>query len=135
MGAVAVFDYPAWVARFPELSGSVPAATAQAYFNDAGLLYLNNQGGSPVADVPTQLSLLNLLVAHMAKLATQELVGRITNASQGSVSVTAAFDASGQPNAQWFLQTQYGAMFWQGTGRFRRARYIVARAPVRRQFW
>lgn len=135
MGAVATFDYAAWKARYPEFN-TVSSSLAGQYFVEAGL-YLNNTGAGPVADAPTQLMLLNMLVAHIAKLnavientPASDLVGRINNASEGSVSVGAEADLPpGSP--QWFAQTKYGFAFWQATARFRRMNYIPG--PTRNQ--
>lgn len=128
MGAVATFDYNAWLARYPEFT-TVSASLANQYFTEAGL-YLNNTGSGPVADTPTQLMFLNMLVAHIAKLnavveniPSSDLVGRIANASEGSVSVQAQADLA-PGSAQWFAQTKYGFAFWQATARFRKMQYV-----------
>ena len=132
MGAVATFDFPTFVARYPEFASLTPAL-AQAYFDEA-TLYLANDGSGPVGDAGQQLVLLNMLVAHIAKLSgvgspggaaagPQGLVGRISSASEGSVSVSA--DLSGLPAAAaWLSQTPYGLGFWNATARFRRGRYV-----------
>lgn len=128
MGAVATFDYSAWKVRYPEFQ-TVPASLAAAYFTEAGL-YLNNAGAGPVDDIPTQQMLLNMLVAHIAKLnaviensQSPDLVGRINNASEGAVSVGAELLLN-PGSSQWFAQTKYGIAFWQATARFRQMRYI-----------
>lgn len=128
MGVVATFNYQQWVLRYPEFQ-TVSASMAAAYFTEAGL-YLNNTGAGPVDDVPTQLVLLNMVVAHIAKLnaplenaTSPDLVGRINNASEGAVSVGAELDVPAG-SAQWFAQTKYGIAFWQASSRFRQMRYI-----------
>lgn len=128
MGVVATFDYAKWQARYPEFQ-TVSASMAGSYFTEAGL-YLNNTGAGPVDDIPTQLMLLNMVVAHIAKLnavienaASPDLVGRINNASEGAVSVGAELDVP-TGSAQWFAQTKYGIAFWQASARFRQMRYI-----------
>lgn len=132
-----VFDYAGWAARYPEFS-SVSQATAQAYFNEAQL-YMDNTGSSPVADdsVGGQRSmLLNMVTAHIAALnsgvngqAPSSLVGRISNASEGSVSVAAQMDVSAG-SAQWFAQTKYGIAFWQATTQFRMMLYAPGPVPI-----
>ena len=127
MAAAVVFDYQKWIARYPEF-GSVPEPTAQAYFDEA-TLYLRNDGTSPVTSDVAQLVLLNMVTAHIAKLnaiingqAPSELVGRITDASEGSVSV--GVDKQALPgSAAWFAQTKYGYAFWQATRAYRTAHY------------
>lgn len=137
MAAVA-FDYGAWAARYPELAAWVSQPQALAYFNEAGL-YCDNTDASPIADdsVGGQRSmLLNMVTAHIAKLnapvngqAASPLVGRITSATEGSVTVQA--DMGQQPgSAAWFQQTQYGAAFWEATRRYRSMRYVPG--PARR---
>lgn len=131
MGVVATFNYQQWVLRYPEFQ-TVSASMAAAYFTEAGL-YLNNTGAGPVDDVPTQLVLLNMVVAHIAKLNavienadSPDLVGRINSASEGAVSVGAELDVAAG-SAQWFAQTKYGIAFWQASARFRQMRYIPGR--------
>ena len=120
------------------------------YF-DLATTFCRNDGGGPVgagvggcgglfsffsspttsaAATQLQTNMLNLLTAHLAQLfaplptgqPASGLVGRITSASEGSVSVSAEFPAS--PAAAWFLQTAYGAAFWQMSAPFRTARYL-----------
>jgi hypothetical protein len=85
-------------------------------------------------------ALLNMLVAHLAQLnlpagggdgsaggtnaaAPSPLVGRITNATEGSVSVQTQMDLP-LGSAQWFNQTPYGAQFWAATAAYRTMRYV-----------
>ena len=127
MGVSVTFDYNVWQKRYPEFS-TVDPVLAQAYFDEAAL-YLRNDGTGPVADEGTQRTLLNMLTAHIAKLnatvngqAPSDLVGRITDATEGSVSVGA--DKTPLPGtAAWFAQTKYGFAFWQATRAYRTARY------------
>lgn len=136
MGAVAVFDFAAWSARYPEFS-TVSSAQATAFFNEA-TVYHRNDGGGPVADANKQAVMLNALTAHIAMLAVgigavqapAAMVGRISSATQGSISVSA--DAAALPGtAAWFSQTVYGLNYWQMTASYRTMRY---RAPAPRYF-
>jgi hypothetical protein len=132
MGAVATFSYPTFIARYPEFA-SVTATQAAAFFNEA-TVYCRNDGGGPVNDQNTQNTLLNMLTAHIAFLSVgtaaqpgpQALVGRISSASQGSVSVSAEMGAT-PGTAAWFMQTQYGAAYWQASSPYRSFRYAVRR--------
>lgn len=129
MMAVAVFDYSVWSARYPELSATVAQPLASSYFDEAGL-YLNNTETSPVADVARRLVLLNMLTAHIAALnmpGSSALVGRVSNASEGSVSVQAEYAPPG--TSAWFVQTKYGAAYWQATAYLRTMRYIAGIGP------
>lgn len=132
--AIAVFDYSAWAARYPEIAGSVNAQLAGLYFVEA-TLYLDNTDASLVADAAQRLVLLNMLVAHIALLnatingtAPSGLVGRVTSATEGTVSVQVDAGAiSG--TAAWFAQTSYGYAYWIATARYRGARYIPGIQP------
>ncbi|MDE2434732.1 MAG: DUF4054 domain-containing protein [Sphingomonadales bacterium] len=134
--AIAVFDYAAWSSRYPEFAGGVDANRAALFFAEAGL-YLDNTDASPVSDVATRLMLLNMLVAHIAVLAgglepdgkPTGVVGRVSGASEGSVSLT--IETGLLPGtAVWFQQTPYGLSFWQATLNLRQARYIPAPAYI-----
>jgi hypothetical protein len=130
MGVV-TFDFGVWSARYPELVPNVTPAQAQAYFQEA-TLYLSNTDSSPVRDINRRALLLNMLTAHIAALnsgvsgqAASPLVGRITSASEGSVSVS----VDGGPvsgSSAWFLATRYGAAYWQLTASLRTFRYVPA---------
>ena len=123
----AVFDYGAWAARYPGLAATTSSATANAMFQDAALTLLSNSDASVVQDVPTRLALFNMLVAHLATLAARDaetggaLVGRISNASEGSVSVGVADYPVG--SGKWFEQTGPGALYWQAIRPYRQGRY------------
>ncbi len=124
---VVVFSYATWIATYPEFA-SVSEPTAQGYFNQA-TLYLDNTACSLVQDVGKRAVLLNMLTAHIAALAAKNttpgggLVGRIDSATEGSVSVHA--DMPGvTANSAWFMQTPYGASYWQATAQYRTMRYV-----------
>ena len=132
MSGVVAFDYSLWSARYPELASSVSQPLATIYFSEAQL-YCDNTDCSPIQDATdggVRCMLLNMLVAHIAALnapingqAASPLVGRISNATVGSVSVAAQFDVPAG-TAQWFAQTKYGAAFWAASAQYRMAHYI-----------
>lgn len=134
MGVVAVFDYPTWALTFPQFS-NLSSVQVSDFILPIAQGYVRNDGGGPVSNVQQQSVLLNLMVAHVAQLlfgsTTQPLsplVGRITDATQGSVSVSA--DMPEEPGAAWFQQTTYGAMFWQLSLPYRTFRYIPRCRPA-----
>lgn len=135
MGAIATFDYEKWLARYPEFNGSVTKAQAEAYFVEA-TIYHANDGSGLVAVAEQQRVLLDMLVAHIAKLyatvngqTPSGVPGRISNASEGSVSV--GYDLANMPAAAaWFAQTSYGLSYWQATAAYRTARYLPGSRPV-----
>lgn len=140
--AVAVFDYTKWAALFPYLAGAggVTDPIASAFFGVAELLF-NNTACSPITDPDKRLVYLNYAVAHLARLAgypvasggtavPSDTVGRVSSATEGSVSVS--FDyGSVSENQAWWVQSPEGATFWQLTRAMRTARYI---APPPRNF-
>lgn len=122
--AVAVFNYGTWAASYPELAETVTPTMANAYFGQACFI-LDNTNCSPVRDVTQRLGLLNMLVSHYAVLYSASrggLVGRISSATEGSVSVAAEY--KGPQSAAWFIQTPYGAAFWQAMINYRSATYF-----------
>lgn len=135
MGVV-VFDVARFRVRYPEFA-TLPDVLLQDYF-DESTLYLNNTECSPVSDLTRRALLLNMVLAHIAKLyggeggqAASPLVGRISSATEGSVSVST--DMGAVPGtAAWFMQTKYGASYWQATVNLRSFRYIPGRSlPAR----
>lgn len=134
MGAVATPNYAAWEALFPEFS-NVNSAQYALYF-DLAAQYCRNDGCGPASTVAIQTRLLNLMTAHIAFLlagdnksdGASSLVGRINTASEGSVSVGAEMPGANATSA-WYLQTKYGAAFWQATAPYRTARYRAPRGP------
>lgn len=124
-----VFDPAAFKARYPEFyNASTPSLAA--CFDEAGL-YLSNTDNSPVQNLTRRATLLNMLTAHVAYIGgllsadgMPRPVGRVSQASEGSVS--AAFE--GVPptpgSGAWFQQSQYGTAFWQATSSLRGMRYI-----------
>lgn len=127
MGVVAAFDYTVWSARYPEFS-NVTSAQALAFWNE-GTLYHANDGTGPVQDVTQQQTLLNMLAAHIAMISVgtaaqpaSGLVGRVSSANQGSVSVSV--ENAGVPGtAAWFVTTVYGFSYWQATTTYRTMHY------------
>lgn len=132
------FDYAAWIVRYPEMA-AVSATAAAAYFAEAGL-YLDQGPTSAVRDPVKRLLVSQMIVSHIASLATQAagggggspgLVGRISSASEGSVSVSAAYEVPG--TAAWWSQTPYGASAYAATAICRTARFVPGqRAGIRR---
>jgi len=141
MGAVVSFDYNGLVAMFPAMT-PVGAPLLEVYWGIATTMH-RNDGGGPVGDAGLQASLLNMLTAHLAQLFaprdangnpaasgadSPNVVGRISSASEGSVSVqTEALQGFTTAQASWLSQTKYGALYWAATAQFRTFRY--RRAP------
>lgn len=134
------FDYDTWIAGYPIFAGCTPTQ-GQAWFNRADLYFANDICNPAICVGLTRFAMyLYMLTSHIAWLsaprdasgnpaatgqAPPAIVGRISSATEGSVSVTSEFGASGSPSEAWFLQTPYGAEFWQATAQFRTARYLA----------
>lgn len=136
MGAVVVFDYASWIKRYPEFA-SVDAGLVKDYYFAEATLYHANDGCGPIEDEGQQLALLGMVVAHICQLnapmrgapvqtGSPQLVGQITEATEGSVSVTATNDHP-PGTVQWWQQTKYGAAWWAATVGFRSMRYRAGR--------
>ena len=129
--AVVDFDLTYFLTRYPMMSQDNPDIFA-LYFDEAELL-VNNTDSSIVRDVGERKILLHLVTAHIATLNGQNkdiqnngIVGRIASASEGSVSVGADYgNAPVSGSMAWFLQTPYGAQYWQLTNKYRRFHYVV----------
>src|SRR6201999_4036529 len=77
-------------------------------------------------------TLLSLLTAHITALKDGSngqpppgIVGRVDKATEGSVSVSADMGTMAYGQA-YYMQTQWGALYWQATARYRTMRYIPA---------
>lgn len=122
---VAAFNYLTWVARYSEFAATVNADLANEYFAEA-CLFVDNSACSIVTDEPRRRLFLGMVTAHIAALngpGSSTLVGRVNQASEGSVSVSTDYGTQAASAAFW-LQTKYGAAFWQATAGYRTARYI-----------
>lgn len=121
-----VFNQAVFKITYPEFSGASDSALNVCFAQ--ACLYLNNNNCSPVQDLTRRAQLLDLLTAHVAQLRGLRNVspgalpvGRVSNASEGSVSAGLEYGIPGKQ--AWFIQTQYGAMFWQATISLRSFRY------------
>jgi hypothetical protein len=130
--AIVTFDPANFALAYPAFS-NVPTTVLQNSFNLATLL-CNNTDKSPVEDVAIRETLLWLLVAHISTLngqtnttvangsaGTPQALGRISSATEGSVSISSDYPMSN--NSAYFKQTQYGAMYWQMILPYRTFRY------------
>lgn len=128
------FDPVEFVAVYPEFTGLTNAAMQNA-FNDATFL-LNNSCGSAVCDANQRMALLYTLTAHVLLIdkgtndgagnvtPAQGIVGRIDTAAEGSVNVSAQYNDEVTQSEAYFIQTKYGAKFWQQTAPYRTMHYV-----------
>lgn len=155
------FDWIWWSTRYPELSEWCSPGQAQGYF-DIATLYCENtangmatlamcelaiaiglcgypSAGVLLSNIPKRQMLLGLLTAHVAALNApiggnqpSGLVGRISNASEGSISVAVAYpEVAG---AEWYNTTRYGAMFWTATKQYRIGQYFPGPGAIGERF-
>lgn len=131
--AIVVLDIPKFRAMFPEFSNLTDAQLP--FLFDQSTDYLNNSEYSLVEDAVKRERLLYLLMAHLVYLRYGDtngnggsgMVGRLSSASEGSVSVSS--DA-GQIEFRymWYTQSPYGMDFWQATKVYRMANYYPGSA-------
>lgn len=135
MSGVVEFNVDKFRSLYPTLKATVDQLNW--YFIEAAML-LNNTSKSCIKSLAEREVLLFLLVAHMAVLQQRiegdnEVVGRVSSASQGSVSVTLD---NGQTTLsdKWYQQTPYGSKYWALTAKYRSFLYIATNIamPVRR---
>jgi len=137
MDDVVVFDPVEFRALYPSITAT--DVQLEDYFAMAET-FLDNTKCSVVKDLGARKRMLYLLVAHIATITRMAekgnpVVGRISNATEGTVSVSLDYGTMGN-NERWYLQTPWGAMYWQLTKRYRSAVYRlgIAPMPVQRTF-
>ena len=138
MGVMVTFDPVAWAAAYPQFS-NVSAASLTGVILPLAQVYCRNDGGGPIDDPNMQTQALGLMVAHCAQLffgsTTQPLssiVGRVSNASEGSVSVTTSWPEASSLNEAWLSQTQYGAAFLVLISSVTLGRYFPKQTPLQK---
>lgn len=130
--AIVALDVDYFARRYPTINVS-DADLLQDYF-DESCMFVNNTDSSIVSDVGERKILLHLLMAHIAALngfdspdgsdVSSGLVGRVTSATEGSVTVSTDYGASISEQQAYFLQTPFGADFWAKTKKYRSFMYI-----------
>ncbi len=128
------FDNAEFIAAWPEFTG-ISSARNQVAFNFATLL-LNNSCGSLVCDANVRMSLLYILTAHIGFLINgtndgagnvnppYQVVGRLASATEGSVTAAVEYSSEVSESEAFYIQSKYGAMFWQMTAQYRTMHYI-----------
>jgi hypothetical protein len=131
---VVTFNFDNFAQAYPEFADVNPVR-AQSMFSIAEQSLLDNTGGSPVQDANYLTQLFYMLVAHLLTIfkpvpgpsGNNAPVGRMNSAAQGTVNVGFEYNIpEGSAIAAWYNTTQYGAMFWMATARFRSARYYAS---------
>jgi hypothetical protein len=131
---VVQFVFSEFATQMPEFAG-INQAWAATAFTDATFL-LSNSCRSPIRDANKRQYFLYLLTAHVCFLRfgsndgagnvtpAPGIVGRVSDAHEGSVSVRAEYSATNVPQGQaFYIQTRWGALYWQQTAKYRAFRY------------
>lgn len=126
--AIVNLDITIFRAMYPEFSNVTDALLP--FLFDQSTDYLDNTDFSLVDDAVKRERLLYLLMAHLAYVKYGDaqnnggsgMVGRISSASEGSVSVSADMN-QGEFRYSWYTQSPYGMSFWQATKVYRMANY------------
>ena len=126
---IVTFDPNAFCTQYPSFC-KVSSVALQNNFNLA-TLQLNNSWCSVVQDEPTRQMLLYLLTAHITALLNgvngkgpTGLVGRLSSATEGSVTANVDYLSNPTEAEAYLTQTQWGATFWRSTVVYRTAQYI-----------
>jgi hypothetical protein len=128
---VVTFDPTAFIALYPAFA-AVSVDTLTSYFTMAEA-FVDNTPRSVVQNLDLRTTLLYLITAHIAFLfgrassgdgSTAAVVGQMVSAGEGSVN--ASFAASANKNAAFWMQSQYGALYWQMILPFRSFHYMPA---------
>ena len=141
---IVTFVYADWLAVYPEFTATATAAQGQNDF-DIATLFLDNTECSPVQDVTRRTSLLYMITAHVAQLyqgssgpggsTISPIVGRVSQATEGSVSISSELAGMGK-NEAWWVQTKYGLMAWQAMAPYRAGKYYPPpQIPLAAQSW
>lgn len=138
---IVTFDEAAFLLRYPMFNAWATANPGQLQerFNEVTAIYINNTAYATVRDVTERGYLINYAIAHVVAIegalsdpadggaSASGKVGRVSSATEGSVSVS--LDMGAVPGtAAWWLQSQFGAAYWNATAKYRTFRY--GRAPA-----
>ena len=133
---VVVLDTAKFRELYPQFS-KFTDAQLQNFFYQAEMLF-NNTERSCIKDLGRREMLLFMIMAHLAQLqsnidAGNNSVGRMSSATEGSVSVSLDYGTVSN-SERWWLQTPYGAQYWQFIARYKTAAIISVHQgmPVRR---
>lgn len=132
--AVVVWDSAQFKTAFPEFA-AVPDARLEILFSLAEGL-LDNTDASIVTNITQRTAMFYYIVAHMLTLfgtgivgtpggGPSGVVGRLSSATEGTVSSSFEFNVPPSPSGAWWNQTQYGALYWMLMAPFRSFRYVA----------
>lgn len=119
------FDYDLFRNQFPHIK--VGSLGQMAGLWEIAETIVGNDQNSPYPYAPDngvykRRTLLYLALAHliqMQQVGASGLAGRVTSATEGSVSVTVEPFAANSLTEQWWCQTNEGAQYWMLTAAYR----------------
>lgn len=129
--------YEQFSALFPELANGGVTSIVFGVFQEPARLLFDFDNSCLVADDALRQTLGCYALAHLASVSGYPVVapatnpsepapvGRVSSATEGSVSVSLDMGAVAE-NAAWWMQTQYGATFWNMTRALRTVHYRPA---------
>jgi len=99
--------------------------------SDASVVPYDPDATPPITE---RKELLDLLVAHQCELLAKGAgaVGRTSSGSEGSVSFS--LEMKSPETAAWYMQTQWGVMYWEMTTKYRTMRMFNGSNNPRRYF-
>jgi hypothetical protein len=133
--AVVIFDPAKFKLTFPEFAAVSDQRLAMMFnFVTAGAI--DNTDASIVVDPDRREAMIYLLIAHRLAIfgtavagaagsTPSGIVGRLSSATEGSVSSSFAFDTPAGAGAAWYNQTPYGAEYWMLMAPCRSFRYVA----------
>ena len=141
MSNVYVFDPGAFKLAYPQFA-SFTNEQLNFFFKSVQGRILDNSETSCISLANREIWFY-LLVAHKAELQNRinsgnsGLVGRVSSATEGSVSISTDYSLGSGALGQWLNQTPYGAEFFALTTAWRTALWVAGRAPmpVKRDKW
>lgn len=114
--AAVVFDPEEFREVYPQFANTSDTVCRFAFAEAE--LHLNNTDASPVKNEEKRKILLFMLTCHILTLKERggDVVGQLSSASEGSVSVS--YSVPSVAGAEWFSQTQCGLAYRQAIKQF-----------------
>lgn len=141
MSNIFVFDPTTFKLAYPQFKNFTDEQL-EWFFEEVEGTVLDNSETSCLS-VKLRKKLFYWLVAHQAELqgrinsGNSSLVGRVSTATQGTVSISTDFTSSPTAMSQWLNQTPYGQKYYAFTSPYRSVLLIGGKypMPVNRSRW
>lgn len=128
-GTTVTFVYSDWIQQYPQFV-NISQTLVEGDILTTAEQFCRNDGRNPVCNPTLLLTMLNLMVAHLCQLfyppnqpagQVGQVVGRMSDAREGSVAVQFDFPTPSNMDVAWYSQTPYGLAFYKlmpKTGRY-----------------